>query len=453
MTDTMTSPDKQRLQNIAADLIERAIKAGADAAEASVSESRNTELSVRDGKLEDIEGSESLDAGVRVFIGKQQAGVAFSDLSADGRPQSIERAVAMARVAPEDPYSALAEAERLCDNPPEIQLFDATVWSPQELEARAIEVEEAARAIDGVSMTDSAFASFGQGAAAYATSTGFNQGWRKSVFSYGASVIAEKDGAMERDYSATSARRPADLRPTGEIGTEAGERTARRVGPRKIDSGTLPVVLDRRVASTFLSALCGAISGPAVARGVSFLREKMGEAVFADGITIHDEPHRDWGHGSAPFDGEGTVNRASRIIDDGRLTTWFLNSAAARQLKLAPTGHARRSMGGPPGAGPTNLHLEAGAMSRDDLIGGMSDGIVVMEMFGPSLNSNTGDWSVGVSGYRIENGVMTYPVSEITVAGNLIEIFARLVPASDLEFRGSINSPSVLVDAMSVGGL
>lgn len=220
MTDTMTSPDKQRLQDIAADLIERAIKAGADAAEASVSESRNTELSVRDGKLEDIEGSESLDAGVRVFIGKQQAGVAFSDLSADGRAQSIERAVAMARVAPEDPYSALAEAERLCDNPPEIQLFDATVWSPQELEARAIEVEEAARAIDGVSMTDSAFASFGQGAAAYATSTGFNQGWRKSVFSYGASVIAEKDGAMERDYSATSARRPADLRPTGEIGTD-----------------------------------------------------------------------------------------------------------------------------------------------------------------------------------------------------------------------------------------
>jgi len=453
MTSHSNAPDTARLQTIAADLIERALKAGADSAEASVGESRSTELSVRDGQLEDIERSETLDAGVRVFVGKRQAGVAFSDLSDAGCQSTIERAVAMARVAPEDPYSALAEADRLCNTPPDIAQFDEAVWGPAELEARAIEVEKAARAIDGVSMTDASFASFGQGAAAYATSTGFNRGWRKSIFSYGASVIAERDGAMERDYAATSARRPADLRTTDDIGTEAGERTARRVGPRKIESGSLPVVFDRRVAPTFLSALCGAISGPAVARGVSFLRDKLGEKVFADGIIIRDEPHRDWGHASAPFDGEGTVNAASDIIADGRLTTWFLNSAAARQLDMAPTGHARRNMGGPPGAGPTNLHLNAGATSRDDMIGAIQNGLLVMEMFGPSLNSNTGDWSVGVSGYRVEAGVITYPVSEITVAGNLIDIFGRLVPASDLEFRGAMNAPSVLVDAMSVGGL
>tara|TARA_R110002073_G_scaffold3162_1_gene21047 strand:+ start:4322 stop:5683 length:1362 start_codon:yes stop_codon:yes gene_type:complete len=453
MTQSNTAPDPQKLQDIAADLIARARRAGADSAEASVSESRTTELSIRDGALEDIERSESLDAGVRVFVGAKQAGVAFSDLSENGRSLTIERAVAMARLSPEDPFSALAEAERLCTHPPEIAMFDPTQWSPEELEARSIEVEQAARAIDGVSKTDAAFASFGQGAAAYATTTGFNQGWRKSMYSYGASVIAEKNGAMERDYAATAGRRPGDLRTTLEIGTEAGERTARRVGPQKIESGVQPVVFDRRVATTFLSALCGGISGPAVARGISFLRDKLGQPVFAPGINIVDDPHRAWGHSSCAFDGEGTVNRRSNLIEDGRLTTWLLNSAASRQLKLAPTGHARRSMGGAPGAGPTNLHLEAGAQSRDAMIGAIESGVLVMEMFGPSLNSNTGDWSVGVSGYRIVKGKIDHPVSEITVAGNLIDIFARLIPASDLEFRGSVNSPSILVDNLSVGGL
>ncbi|WP_417477648.1 TldD/PmbA family protein [Maricaulis sp.] len=453
MTQTNSAPDPQKLQDIAADLIARARRAGADSAEASVSESRTTELSVRDGALEDIERSESLDAGVRVFVGTRQAGVAFSDLSEHGRSLTIERAVAMARLSPEDPFSALAEAERLCTHPAEIAMFDPAYWSPEDLEARSIEVEQAARAIDGVSKTDAAFASFGQGAAAYATTTGFNQGWRKSMFSYGASVIAERNGAMERDYAATAARRPGDLRTTLDIGTEAGERTARRVGPQKIDSGVQPVVFDRRVATTFLSALCGAISGPAVARGISFLRDKLGQPVFAPGINIVDDPHRDWGHSSCAFDGEGTVNHRSNLIEDGRLTTWLLNSAASRQLKLAPTGHARRSMGGAPGAGPTNLHLEAGSESREAMIGAIESGVLVMEMFGPSLNSNTGDWSVGVSGYRITKGQIDHPVSEITVAGNLMDIFARLIPASDLEFRGSVNSPSLLVDKLSVGGL
>jgi PmbA protein len=453
MTQAQSAPDAARLQEIAADLIARAKSAGADHAEASVAESRHTELSVRDGNLEDIERSESLDAGVRVFVGQRQAGVAFSDLSEQGRQFTVERAIAMAKAAPEDPFAALADPERLCTNPPRLDLFEAVEWSPEELEAIANRVEKAARAIEGVTMTDTAFASYGQGAAAYATTTGFNSGWRKSQFGYGASVIAGKDGAMERDYAATSARRGADLKSPEEIGTEAGERTAQRVGPQKIKSGVMPVVFDRRVATAFLSAFCGAISGPSVARGVSFLRDKMGEKVFGDGIVIVDDPHRDWGHASCPFDGEGTVNARSNIIEDGRLTTWFLNSSAARQLKLEPTGHARRSMGGPPGAGPTNLHLEPGKASRDALIAQAGDGLLVTEMFGPSLNANTGDWSVGVSGYRIAGGQIDHPVSEVTVAGNLIEIFARLVPGSDLEFRGAVNAPSVCVDAISVGGL
>lgn len=337
MTQAHSAPDAARLQDIAADLIARATKAGADHAEAAVTESRHTELSVRDGNLEDIERSESLDAGVRVFVGQRQAGVAFSDLSEHGRQFTVERAIAMAKAAPEDPYAALADPERLATDPPAIEMFEAVEWLPETLESLAKTVEGAARAVDGVTMTDAAFASFGQGAAAYATTTGFNAGWRKSQFGYGASVIAGKDGAMERDYAATSARRIADLKSPEEIGTEAGERTARRVGPQKIKSGVMPVVFDRRVATAFLSAFSGAISGPSIARGVSFLRDKMGEKVFADGITIVDDPHRDWGHASCPFDGEGTVNARSHVIEDGRLTTWFLNSASARQLELTPT--------------------------------------------------------------------------------------------------------------------
>jgi PmbA protein len=453
MSKTPDEPNSAALQEIAADLIRTAARLGADAAEASVGESRSTELSVRDGMLEDIERSESLEAGLRVFVGKQQAGVAFSDLSSNGRETAIARAVAMAKAAPEDPYSALAERERLETAPPEIQLFDDTRWTPADLEATAIDIEKIARGVDGVTMTESSFASTGSGGAAYATSTGFNKGWHKSIFSYGISVIAERDGAMERDYAASGARRPADLRSIEEIGIEAGEQVVRRLGPTKIPSATLPVVFDRKIATTFMGAMCGAISGPAVARGVSFLREKLGEQIFSTNINIIDDPHRDWGHASSPFDGEGTRNARSSLIENGHLTTWLMNSASARQLDMAPTGHARRNMGGPPGAGPTNLHMEAGTISRDDMIAGIDEGVLIMEMFGPSLNSNTGDWSVGVSGYKITKGKIDYPVSEITVAGNLVDIFGRLIPASDLKFRSSMNSPSVLVDAMSVGGL
>ena len=449
---THDSPNAQALQAIAADLMAQALQSGADAAEAAIVESRSLELSVRDGAMEDIERSESKDAGIRVFVGKRQAGVTFSDLSADGCSIAIDRAVAMARSAPEDPYAGLADPDQLTKAAPALELFEASDWTPETLETIATDIETVARAVPGVTMTESAFASRGEGAVGVASSNGFSGSWRKSSCGYGISVIAAKDGAMERDYAMTSARRLADLRPIEEIGKEAGENTVARLGPQRLKSGNLPVIFDQRVSSTFLSALCGAISGPAVARGVSFLREKMGEPVFAKGINIVDDPHRPWGFGSHPFDGEGISAERRNIIDDGRLTTWFLNCASARQLGLEPNGYANRSLGGPPGAGPSNLHLEAGEQSRNDMVASIDEGVLITEMFGPSLNANTGSWSVGVSGFRISKGQIDHPVSEITVAGDLNDIFARIIPASDLYFRSSINAPSVYVDRLAIGG-
>lgn len=452
MSSDTQSPDPQALEALANDLMTRALKAGADAAEAAIVESRSLDLSVRDGNLEDIERSESRDAGIRVFSGKRQAGVTFSDLSPDGSQAAIERAVAMAKAAPEDPFAGLADPDLLAKDPPQLDLYEVIDWTPETLERLACSIETAARGVAGVTMTESAFASTGEGAVGAASSNGFSGAWRKSSCGYGVSVIAAQNGAMERDYAMTSARRVADLRDLTEVGVEAGERTVARLGPQRLKSGPRPVVFDRRVSTAFLSALCGAISGPAVARGVSFLRGKMGEQVFGPGITITDDPHRAWGFGSQPFDGEGIATQKRAIIEDGRLTAWFLNCASARQLGLEPNGYAGRSLGGPPGAGPSNLHLEPGPVSREDMIAGIEEGLLVTEMFGPSLNPNTGSWSVGVSGFRIASGKIDHPVSEITVAGDLNAIFARLVPADDLLFRGSINAPSILVDDLSVGG-
>lgn len=452
MSSDTQNPDPDALEALAQDLMARALKAGADAAEAAIVESRSLELSVRDGKLEDVERSESRDAGIRVFAGKRQAGVTFSDLSTDGSQAAIERAVAMAKAAPEDPYAGLADPDQLATDYPALDLYEANNWTPETLEKLACGIETAARAVPGVTMTESAFASTGEGAVGAASSNGFSGAWRKSSCGYGISVIAARDGAMERDYAMTSARRIADLRDLAEVGTEAGERTVARLGPQRLKSGPRPVIFDRRVSTAFLSALCGAISGPAVARGVSFLRDKMDKPVFANGITVIDDPHRPWGFGSQPFDGEGVATTKRAIIEDGRLTAWFLNCAAARQLGLEPNGFASRSLGGPPGAGPSNLHMEPGQTTRADMIAGIDEGLLVTEMFGPSLNANTGSWSVGVSGFRIAKGVIDHPVSEITVAGDLNAIFARLQPADDLLFRGSINAPSLFVDGLSVGG-
>jgi PmbA protein len=440
-------------ENLLNDVVAAALKAGADAAEAVGAERRALSITVRNGALEEVEREESRDLGLRVFVGQRQASVSGSDVSAEARAKLVERVVAMARLAPEDPYAGLADPERLARGAlPDLDLYDPAEPAPEALEEKARIAEAAARAVPKVTNSDGGSASWSSSQWRMVTSAGFSGLHRASGFSIGASAIAGDGDGMETGYDGRSVRWQSDLPQADAIGTEAGARAAARLGARKIASTTAPVIFENRLAASLLGPLIGAISGPSIARGTSFLKDKLGQPVFAKGVQVTDDPHRLRGLGSSPFDDEGVRNGPASLIDDGVLTTWLLNSSSARQLGLKTTGHASRGLAGPPGVGPSNLTLQPGARNRAELMADAKAGLVITSMFGPSLNGNTGDWSVGCSGFWFEDGEMAYPVSEITVAGNLIDIYARLVPGSDLEIRGASNAPSILVDALAVAG-
>ena len=435
------------------DLVASALRAGADAAEAVSAEVRSLSVGVRLGELEDVEREERRDLGLRVFVGRRQAVVSSSDLSPEVRARLVERAVAMARLAPEDPYCGLAPRDRLVRGPlPDLQLYDPTEPSPDALERAAVDAEAVARSIEGVSNSEGAGASWSSASSRLVTSEGFSGFSQASGFSLSASAIAEDENGMERGGEGRFTRHMSDL-PTAEaIGAEAGRRAVARLGARKIDSCTAAVLFENRTATSVLGPMVGAISGSAVARGVSFLKDKLGQPVFAPGVRIVDDPLRLRGLGSSAFDDEGVATQLRAIIDDGVLTTWLMNSSAARQLGMETTGHASRGLADAPGIGPHNLTLEPGPDSPAALMRAAGEGLWVTSMFGPSLNGNTGDWSAGVSGFWFEAGEIAYPVSEITVAGNLIELYRRLTPASDLEIRGASNAPSLLIDGLAVAG-
>jgi PmbA protein len=435
------------------EVVEAALKAGADAAEAVGAERAALSVSVRQGHLEDVEREESRDLGLRVFVGKSQAVVAGSDLSPAARARLVERAVAMARLAPEDIYAGFApKALLLSGAGPDLDLYDPTDLSAAQLEELAGRTEAAALSVAGVTNTDGGSAALSSGAWGMVTSDGFEGRHRSSGFSLSCSVIAGEGAGMERGGDGWSRRWFSDLPTPESIGAEAGARAVSRLEPRKLDSQTAPVIFENRIAASLLGPLIGAISGGAVARGVSFLKGHLGQRLFAPGVVISDDPLRKRGLGSSPFDDEGVATRRQAIIDDGVLTTWLMNASSARQLGLTTTGHASRGLAGAPGVSPHNLTFEAGAETPEALRKGAGSGLLVTSMFGPSLNSNTGDWSAGVSGFWFENGELAYPVNEITVAGNLIDIYGRMIAASDLELRGGANAPSLLVDAMAIAG-
>ncbi|HXV01181.1 MAG TPA: TldD/PmbA family protein [Caulobacteraceae bacterium] len=441
--------DRELLDGVVA----AALAAGAEAAEAVFAERAALSVTVRLGALEEVEREESRELGVRTFIGARQASVSGADVSADGRARLVERVIAMTRMAAEDPYAGLAPAERLANGARrDLDLYDPLESGPAALEARARQAEDSALAIAGVTNSGGAWATWSSSAWRLATSGGFHGEYRATASSISAQAIAGEGAAMEQAGEGRATRWDEDLPGPEEIGSTAGRRAVASLGARKIASTTAPVIFENRLSSSLLGPLIGAISGPSVARGVSFLKDRLGAAVFARGVRLTDDPHRRRGLGSSPFDDEGVANQVTDIIDDGVLTTWLLNASSARQLGLATTGHASRGLAGPPGVGVNNLTLATGDRDQAGLMADAGAGLLVTSMFGPSLNSNTGDWSVGCSGHWFEAGQIAYPVTEITVAGNLIDIYARLVPGSDLEFRGRVNAPSILVDALSIAG-
>ncbi|MEA2998698.1 MAG: PmbA protein [Sphingomonadales bacterium] len=437
----------------ASSLVERARKAGADAADALYFGDSSTGVQVRLGDLEDVSRSEGETIGLRFFVGTRSASVSSSDLSVDALAALVERAAAMAREAPEDPYAGLAPQDRLLEGPlADVEADDCGDPSPVELKARALETEDAARAVAGITNSEGAGVGAGRTVIALATSHGFCRGYTASSYSGSASVIAGTGGGMQRDYAYHSARHFADLDAAEAIGRRAGERAVARLDPAKLASGAMPVVFDPRVGNSLLGHLVSAIVGSAIARRTSFLLECEGDQIFASGIVARDDPLRRRGLRSKPFDGEGLPTRPTDLVADGRLTGWLMDSASARQLGREPTGHASRGAAGPPGASATNVHMAPGNVSREGLLVGIERGVYVTELIGQGVNPVTGDYSRGASGFIIERGEIGRPVAEITIAGNLLDMFRSLVPADDLEFRYSINVPTLRTDAMTVAG-
>ncbi|WP_431856323.1 TldD/PmbA family protein [Azospirillum sp.] len=439
--------------NLLEDLIRKARAAGADAADAVLFDSASLSLSQRLGKPEKLERSESGDLGLRVFVGRRQAIVSSTDRSARALDELVERAVAMARVVPEDPFAGLADPDQLAREWPDLDICDPEEPAPDSMIEQARVAEEAALAVPGVTNSEGADAGWSRSTVAIAASNGFAGSYSVSRRSLSASVLAGEGTAMERDYEYDSKVYGADLRSAADIGREAGEKAVRRLNPRKVKSQKVPVVLDPRVSRGLLGHMTGAISGPAVARGTSFLKDKLNQQIFPAGVTVVDDPWVRRGMRSRPFDAEGVAVQKRTIIEDGRLTTWLLDLRSARQLGLATTGHASRGTSGPPGPAPSNIYLAAGARSRDAILGEIKDGLYITEMMGMGVNGVTGDYSRGASGFWIENGQLAYPVSELTVAGNLKEMFLNLEVASDLELRYGMDAPTVRIDGMTVAGM
>ncbi|MFT4025713.1 MAG: metallopeptidase TldD-related protein [Novosphingobium sp.] len=437
----------------AAALVERARAAGADAADAIYLADAAESVQVRLGKLEDVERSESEHIGLRVFCGQRSASIGSTDLGDAALDELASRAVAMARLAPEDPYAGLAPEELLLRAVPgELELADPVEPSPADLRAAAEAAEDAARSISGVTNSEGAGANAGAAIMALATSHGFAGAYGGSSRGLSASVIAGEGADMQRDYGWRSARHGADLPSPRHVGELAGRRAVARLHPGRLKSGQMPVVFDPRVGGSLVGHLVGAMSGAGIARRASFLLDREDEPLFDSAIVIVDDPLRLRGLRSRPFDGEGLPVARRNLVENGKLTGWLMDSASARQLGRAPTGHASRGASGAPGVSPSNLHLAAGAVSPAALMADIKDGVYVTELIGQGVNGVTGDYSRGASGFRIVNGEIAGPVAEFTIAGNLIDMFKALVPADDLEWHRTINVPTIRIDGMTIAG-
>jgi PmbA protein len=433
------------------DLLDVAKNAGAEAADAVLIAGTSLSVQRRLGRTEHLERSEGRDLGLRVFVGRRSAIVSSTTTAPSGFRLLAERAVAMAKVVPEDPYAGLEQAV-----PPDpaspLDLCDHTEPDADGLLARAADAEEAALAVPGITNSEGAEAGWGRTEIALATSLGFAGAYLRSSHSVSATALAGSGTGMQRDYDYSTAVHLDDLEDAAAIGHRAAERALSRMNPRRPATARLPVVYDPRVSAGLLGHLMGAINGASVARGTSFLKDRLGQRIFPEGVFVHDDPRRVRGLRSRPFDGEGTPTAARAFIQDGVLASWLLDGRSARQLGMASTGHASRGTGGPPSPSATNLYLGAGTCTPAELMADIKLGLYVTELIGMGVNGVTGDYSRGAAGFMIRDGAIAEPVAEITIAGNLVEMFAHLTPANDLRFRRGTDAPTVRIESMTMAG-
>ncbi|MCB4457658.1 TldD/PmbA family protein [Leisingera sp. McT4-56] len=436
-------------------LIDAARKAGADAADAMAAEGSSLSIEVREGKLEHAERSEGTDLGLRVFVGKRQALVSSSDMRPETIAAMAERAVAMAKEAPEDPYAGLADPSQLARNwdLAALELEDpSSEPEPAALQADALAAEAACQEIEGITQVQSAAAGYGRHAVHLAATNGFSGGYQRTGRSLSCTGIAGTGTGMERDHDGDSRTFQADLRGAEEIGRTAGERAVARLGARKPKTGSFPVLFDERISSSLIGHLMSAANGAAIARGSSWLKDSLGQQVLPETLSVVEDPHRPRISGSRPFDGEGLATRRRTVVDKGVLTGWTLDLASARKLGLESTGNAARGIGGVPSPSTWNIALTQGDASREDLIAQMGTGLLVTSMIGSTINPNTGDYSRGASGFWVENGEIAYPVNECTIAGNLHSMLRGIIPANDARTHLSSVVPSLLVEGMTLAG-
>jgi PmbA protein len=440
------------LLKLAETALSRARHFGATSADALVVDGRSLEVAVREGAIENLEQSEACEIGLRVLVGQASAAIATSKIDEAGIERIAEQAVAMAKAAPADPYAGIADADQIARDWEEIDIAGDDLPDATALRDMALSAEAHALKVTGVSKSGGAGASSSDRTVVLAASNGFSGTYRRTGVSLSATAIAGEGTSMERDYDYSSVIHAADLRAPEDIGHEAGVRAARRVGARKVKSQAVPVIFDNRIAAGLVGHLLSAIMGSSIARGTSFLRDKLGASVFAKGIEILDDPRRPRGLASRPFDAEGIATKPLTLVEDGVLKSWILDLGSARQLGLKTTGHAARGLAGPPGPSSSNVHLKPGQSSLSEMMKAIGEGFYVTELIGHGPSIVTGDYSRGASGFWIEKGEIAYPVSEVTLAGKLADMFLNLTPANDLTFRTSLNAPSCLVEGMTLGG-
>jgi PmbA protein len=440
------------LLSVASDVVARAMKRGATSADALAVEGGSTEVSINEGKVEKLERSESRDIGLRVFSGQSSAFISGSVFSSGALETMVERALAMAKLAPPDPHSGLAARELLAVRIQDLDLTSGETFAANALQSMAEDVEAVALGVPGVTKSAGATAYTSNGSFGLVTSNGFAKGYSRNSVGVSVGVIAGESTSMERDYYGHSAIYHADLEPIEKIGMTAGERAVKRLNPRKLDSQAVPILFDWRVATSLVGHLLGAINGAAIARGTSFLKDDLGKQLFQTTVNILDDPHRLRGQGSRPFDGEGLPTERRYIIEHGVLPMWLLDLRSARKLGLRPTGQASRGLASPPSPSTSNIVMEAGKVTRASLIKAMRRGLIVNEFIGSTINPVTGDYSRGASGFWVENGEIAYPVSGLTIAGNLKDMFKSAVPANDLIIRSSSSAPSILIEGMTIAG-